>query len=49
MTTKTISELTQVETEFFNMLYRARSVEFDIKSIVKKDFQKHGSSHLIPC
>lgn len=40
MTTKHISELTPVEKEFFNLLYRARSVEFNIDNIKKIDPQK---------
>ena len=47
MTTKSISDLTPVETEFFNLLYRARSVEFNEESIVKKDLKKQDEKRKV--
>jgi len=47
MATKNISDLTPVETEFFNLLYRARSVEFNEEAIVKKDPQKQDEKRKV--
>ena len=35
-----INTLTKVEREFFNLLYRARSIPFDLEKITKTDPQK---------
>ena len=40
MSGKNIEDLTPIETDFFNLLYRARSVDFDIEKIVKNNPQK---------
>ena len=47
MATKNITDLTPVETEFFNLLYRARSVEFKEEAIVKKDPQKQDEKRTV--
>jgi hypothetical protein len=47
MTTKNISELTPVETDFFNLLYRARSVQFDEEAIIKKDTRKQDEKRKV--
>jgi len=47
MATKNVTDLTPVETEFFNLLYRARSVEFKEEAIVKKDSQKQDEKRKV--
>ena len=47
MSTKNITDLTPVETEFFNLLYRARSVEFKEEAIIKKDPQKQDEKRKV--
>lgn len=47
MATKNITDLTPVETEFFNLLYRARSVEFKEEAIIKKDPQKQDEKRKV--
>ena len=47
MATKNISDLTPVETEFFNLVYRARSVEFNVESITKKDPKKQDEKRKV--
>lgn len=47
MSGKSINELTPTESEFFNLLFRARSVEFNIEKIVKKDAQKQDEKRKV--
>ena len=47
MSGKSINELTPTESEFFNLLFRARSVDFNIEKIVKKDAQKQDEKRKV--